>query len=106
MLAKKTCTKTIPGTLPLEPVVLKALLGQVPGWALAEKEKAIFRKFIFPDFDQAFAFASKIAAIAQEQNHHPDINFGWGYVKCRISTHDAGGLHENDFIVAAKINAL
>lgn len=82
------------------------MLGQVPGWALAHGGTAIFRKFTFPDFDNAFALAGKIAKIAQEENHHPDINFGWGYVKVRLMTHDVGGLHKNDFIVAAKINEL
>lgn len=82
------------------------MLGQLEGWALAHGGKAIFRKFVFKDFDSAYELAKKIAKVAQEQNHHPDIGFGWGYVKIKLTTHDIGGLHKNDFIVAAKINSL
>ena len=81
-------------------------LKETPGWALAHGGVAIFRKYIFPDFDTAYAFAGKVAALAQEQNHHPDIAFGWGYVKLKLWTHAIGGLHANDFIMAAKINTL
>ena len=106
MLEKKNCVPCKMGDAALAPLVIKSFLGKVPGWALADKEKAIFRKWVLADFDTAFALASQIAAVAKEQNHHPDVNFGWGFVKCRISTHAVGGLTENDFIVAAKINAL
>jgi 4a-hydroxytetrahydrobiopterin dehydratase len=108
MLANKTCTPVSKGAAYMDAKVVPAMLGQVPGWALAEKQKAIFRKFTVADFDSAYALAQSIARIAQEQNHHPDINFGWGFVKCRITTHavgESGGLSENDFILAAKISA-
>jgi 4a-hydroxytetrahydrobiopterin dehydratase len=106
MLAKQNCAAVKPGETAIPENDARSLLGQVPGWALAQGGKAIFRKFTFPDFDSAFALAGKIAAVAQQQNHHPDISFGWGYVKVRLMTHDIGGLHKNDFIMAARINEL
>ncbi len=106
MLEKQNCTVVKAGETAIVEKDAKALLGQVKGWALAHGGKAIFRKYSFTDFDSAFVLAGKIATIAQEQNHHPDIAFGWGYVKIRLTTHDVGGLHKNDFIIAAKINAL
>ena len=106
MLAKQNCASVKPGETAIPEKDAKSMLGQVQGWALAHGGKAIFRKYSFPDFDSALELANKIAAIAKEQNHHPDISFGWGYVKVRLMTHDIGGLHKNDFIVAAKINEL
>jgi 4a-hydroxytetrahydrobiopterin dehydratase len=105
MLAKQKCSSAKSGEA-INEKDARSMLGQVPGWALAHGGTAIFRKFTFADFDQAYALAQKIAQIAQEENHHPDINFGWGYVKVRLMTHDIGGLHKNDFIIAAKINEL
>ena len=106
MLTKQNCVVVKSGETAISEKDAKAMLGQVTGWALAHGGTAIFRKYTFPDFDSAFDLAKKIAAVAQEQNHHPDISFGWGYVKIRLMTHDVGGLHKNDFIMAEKINAL
>ena len=105
-LAAKNCTPCRGGEPPLSAHVIAALLPQVPGWALAHGGTAIFRKYAFADFDAAHAFADRVAALAQTQGHHPDIAFGWGYVKLRVWTHAIGGLHHNDFILAAKINLL
>ncbi len=106
MLTNQNCTPVQKGEAAINENDARSMLGQTPGWALAEKGKAIFRKFTFNNFDEAYALAQKIAKIAQEQNHHPDINFGWGYVKVRLMTHDIGGLSKNDFIMAAKINVI
>ena len=106
MLSKQNCVTVKSGEAAISEKDVKAMLGQVNGWALAHGGKAIFRKFTFKDFDSALALANKIAAIAQKENHHPDIGFGWGYVKVKLTTHDVGGLHKNDFIMAAKINEL
>jgi 4a-hydroxytetrahydrobiopterin dehydratase len=106
MLAKQNCVAVKSGEVAIAEKEVKTLLGQVAGWALAHGGTAIFRKYVLPDFDSAFLLANKIAAIAQKQNHHPDISFGWGYVKIRLMTHDVNGLHKNDFIVAARINEL
>jgi len=106
MLANQQCVAVSKEEKPITEIDARSMLGQVEGWALAEKGKAIFRKFTFKDFDEAYGLAQKIATLAQQQNHHPDINFGWGYVKVRLMTHDVGGLHKNDFILAAKINSI
>jgi 4a-hydroxytetrahydrobiopterin dehydratase len=106
MLSKQNCAAVQKGETAISEKDAKAMLGQLGGWALAHGGKAIFRKYSFPDFDSALLLANKIAEIAQKENHHPDISFGWGYVKVRLMTHDAGGLHKNDFIVAAKINEI
>ena len=63
----------------------------------------IFRRYVFRDFASAFGFVSTIAGIAEEQQHHPDLRFGWGYVEVDLQTHAIVGLHRNDFIVAARI---
>lgn len=106
MLSKQNCVAVESGETALTEKQAKPILGQVSGWALAHGGKAIFRKYSLPDFDSALVLANKISAIAQEQNHHPDIGFGWGYVKVRLMTHSVNGLHKNDFIMAAKINEL
>lgn len=106
MLTNQPCVAVEAGAVPMTEGNAKSLLGQVEGWALAQGGKAIFRKYTFPDFDGALACAQRIAALAQAENHHPDISFGWGYVKLRLMTHSLKGLHKNDFILATKINAL
>jgi 4a-hydroxytetrahydrobiopterin dehydratase len=106
MLANQSCVSVSKEEKPINENDARSMLGQIEGWALAEKGKAIFRKFTFSNFDEAYALAQKIASIAQQQNHHPDINFGWGYVKVRLMTHDIGGLHKNDFVMAYKINSI
>ncbi len=83
----------------------KAML-EVPGWELANDGKAIKRRFTFKNFAQALDFVNKAGEIAESEGHHPDISFGWGYADIMLWTHAIGGLHENDFIVASKINAL
>ena len=76
------------------------------GWQLVEDGKALKREFKFPDFYRATSFVNAVAHIANAEDHHPDIEFGWGYCRIRYQTHAIGGLHENDFICAAKIDAL
>ncbi|MES2135113.1 MAG: 4a-hydroxytetrahydrobiopterin dehydratase [Patescibacteria group bacterium] len=80
---------------------------QVPEWSIAEDEKSISRKFTFKDFKEALAFVDKVGVIAEDEGHHPDMNlFGYKNVLITLSTHAIGGLSENDFIVAAKIDLL
>jgi len=76
------------------------------GWKLVEDGKAIKREFKFTDFHRAMSFVNAVAHIANAEDHHPDIECGWGYCRIRYQTHAIGGLHENDFICAAKIDAL
>lgn len=82
-------------------------LAKTAGWELDTEGKLIYRELVMKNFMAAIRLINNIAAIAESENHHPDIHLG-GYRKLRIdlSTHALGGLSENDFIVAAKINEL
>jgi 4a-hydroxytetrahydrobiopterin dehydratase len=76
------------------------------GWQIVEEGKALKREFKFADFYRAMSFVNAVAHIANGEDHHPDLECGWGYVRVRYQTHAINGLHENDFICAAKIDAL
>lgn len=106
MLCTKKCVPCEGGVTPLTEAEIKKMLPDVPGWELANGGKAIKRRFEFKDFVSALAFVNQVGDIAEEEGHHPDITFGWGYAECLLWTHAIGGLHENDFIVASKINSL
>ena len=105
-LADKACIPCRGGIPPLEAVAAKQLLSQAPSWTLMDDAHRIERTFHFPDFKGAIAFVNKIGELAEAEGHHPDIHFGWGYVTVSMHTHKIKGLHENDFIMAAKINRL
>lgn len=86
---------------------IKEFLVKTPGWQLdAGKPSKIIRNFKFADFAKALDFVNQVGKISEEENHHPAICFGWGKVRIEIYTHAVAGLTENDFILAAKINAL
>jgi 4a-hydroxytetrahydrobiopterin dehydratase len=76
------------------------------GWQIVEGGKALKREFKFADFYRAMSFVNAVAHVANAEDHHPDIECGWGYVRIRYQTHAINGLHENDFICAAKIDNL
>ena len=80
-------------------------LKEVPGWDLIEATR-IQRNFKFKNFVEALAFVNRVGELAEQEGHHPDIGFGWGYCTVTLYTHKIKGLHENDFIMAAKINDL
>jgi 4a-hydroxytetrahydrobiopterin dehydratase len=82
------------------------LILQVSGWTLEEEAKGIRREFRFRDFAEAMRFALQVGEIAETEGHHPDLSVGWGYCTVRFRTHSIRGLHENDFIMAAKVNRL
>ena len=105
MLTKKKCVPCEGGFPPLPEEKVKELMKEVPQWQ--REDKGIARVFKFKDFRQAQNFLNKVADLAESEGHHPDIHLT-GYRKLRIdlSTHKIGGLSENDFILAAKINAL
>ncbi len=81
-------------------------LAEVPGWDLAQDGSRISRAFTFKDFHEALAFVNQVGTIAEEEGHHPDIHWWWNTVKLELTTHAIKGLSTNDFILAAKINAL
>lgn len=105
-LASRSCKSCETGEGRLDEGMIKTLLKQLPGGWNAKDGKCLERKFDFPDFQKALDFTNQVGAIAEEQGHHPDIYLTWGKVRLEISTHSAGGLTENDFILAARINAL
>ena len=105
LLAKK-CIPCEGGTAPLTLEEVSVLLPQVPDWMVREDAKHISKQYKFKDFMGAMNFANKIAEIAEEEGHHPDLAISWGKVGVDLSTHAIGGLSENDFILAAKIEAL
>ena len=105
-LAQKTCTPCQGGVPRLQAPEAEELLAQVPGWELTGNHTKIEREWKFPNFREAFAFAGKIHDLVEAENHHPDLVVGWGYVRVVFYTHKIKGLHENDFIIAAKVNAL
>ena len=105
-LLSKHCIPCEEGTPPFTKSQAEKYLPQVPDWHLIEDNKRIERKFKFKNFVEALAFINKIGEIAESEGHHPNIRFGWGYASITSSTHNIGGLSENDFILAAKINQL
>ena len=78
----------------------------VPAWSLDEPAKVISRRFRFRDFDAAFVAVGAVALLAAREDHHPDVRFGWGYAMFALSTHAIDGLHDNDFLMARKIDEL
>ena len=105
-LADKACIPCRGGIPPLEVAAAKQFLSQAPSWTLMDDAHRIERTFRFPDFKGAIAFVNKVGELAEAEGHHPDIHFGWGYATVSMHTHKIKGLHENDFIMAAKINRL
>ena len=80
---------------------------KVDGWSVLQNEKKIYfleKKFTFKNFLESQKFVNEVGRISEEEGHHPDILFGWGYAKITISTHAIEGLSENDFILATKID--
>jgi 4a-hydroxytetrahydrobiopterin dehydratase len=84
------------------------LLGQLDGWSLQEAagHQEIAKGFKFRNFVEAVDFVNQITPVAEAEGHHPDLEVSWGRVRVRLWTHAAGGLTENDFILAAKIDRL
>ena len=82
---------------------------KVDGWNITENDKNIFfleKDFKFKNFIESQNFVNAVGKISEEESHHPDIIFGWGYAKIKITTHAIKGLSENDFILAAKIDKI
>jgi 4a-hydroxytetrahydrobiopterin dehydratase len=103
-LAEKTCTPCRGGVPPLNREEAKRFSVQVPDWQLLDDAHRIERRFSFRDFRSALNFVQKVGEIAENEGHHPDVNFGWGYATISLQTKKIKGLHENDFIVATKID--
>ena len=104
-LLRKSCASCEGGVAPLSSEEVKALLLQVPGWEATEDSQRIRRRWIARNFLAAIDFFNKLAALAEQEGHHPDMHLeGYRNVTVELWTHAIGGLSENDFILAAKIN--
>ena len=108
-LYKKKCV-SCDGSIPaFEISQIHKYLKKVDGWDVKNnKDKSYYlsKEFKFNSFKDSQNFTNKIADLAEEENHHPDISFGWGYCKIKIFTHAINGLAESDFILAAKIDRI
>ena len=105
-LAEKACTPCRGGIPPLSQAEAEELHEQAPDWDLLEQATRIERTYRFKNFRESFAFVERAAALAEAESHHPDIGFGWGYAPISLRTKKIEGLHENDFIMAAKIDRI
>lgn len=105
-LTAKRCVPCEGGVAPMDSGEARDMLGQLNGWELDESGKEISRSFTFKNYYRAIAFVNALAWIAHQEDHHPDLQVGYNRVQVRFSTHSIGGLSQNDFICAAKIDAL
>ncbi len=105
-LTTATCAPCESGIGLLEPAAIAAQLAHVPSWQVVEEGKAIRRDISTKNYASALEVVQKISGVAEAEGHHPDVLFGWGYVEICLTTHSAGGLTLNDFIVAAKMDTV
>lgn len=103
----KKCVPCEGGVEPHPPSKVKEYLTAVPGWQTDDGYKKISREFILKDFRAALRFINQVGEIAEDEGHHPNLElFSWNHVRIVLYTHAIGGLSDNDFIMAAKINQL
>ena len=108
-LLKKKCVPCEGGVSTLDISEIHKYQKKVDGWDVKKNEKEIFyleKSFKFKNFLDSQVFIDKVGKISENENHHPDISFGWGYAKIIITTHAIEGLSQNDFILAAKIDQI
>ena len=108
-LLNKKCVPCEGGVLPFDISEIHKYQKKVDGWDILKNEKKIFylyKKYEFKNFLESQIFINKVGEVSQNEGHHPDISFGWGYANIKITTHAIEGLSENDFILAAKIDQL
>ncbi len=106
-LLKKKCVPCEGGVIPFDISEIHKYQKKVDGWDVIKNNKGIFfleKKFKFENFLESQNFVNLVGNISEEEGHHPDLSFGWGYAKVSITTHAIEGLSENDFILAAKID--
>ena len=103
-LAAQHCRPLPAGMRPLSATKVKALLARLPGWAI--ENGALVKTWSFADYYQTIAFVNALAWIAHREDHHPELTVGYNRCRVEYSTHSVGGLSENDFICAAKLEAM
>ena len=104
-LVNKYCQPCEEGTPPMEAGPVGALLKELPGWE-SPGAKEIAKTYRFKNFYETMAFVNALAWVSHREDHHPDLEVGYNACRVRYSTHSVGGLSENDFICAAKLEAL
>lgn len=105
-LTQKHCVPCEGGVAPLSFAEAEETMKHVPGWMLGENGKEIVRYFHFKNFKEVMVFVNKVATIAENEGHHPDMLVSYKDVTVTLTTHAIGGLSTNDFILAARVNAL
>ena len=105
-LTNRHCVPCEGGVPTLTRAEAETLLADVPGWELADDVKSIHRRFEFKGFYKCMSFINAMAWVANAENHHPDFSAGYNFCEVTFTTHAIDGLSENDFICAAKLNAL
>ena len=108
-LINKKCVPCEGGVIPFDISEIHKYQKKVDGWNIVQNDKKIFflvKDFKFQNFLKSQNFINKVGEISESENHHPDISFGWGYARVKISTHAIQGLAESDFVLAAKIDKI
>lgn len=106
-LVQRKCSPCRGGVPPLNPEEVQSLLPQATGWSATDGNTKIAVEFKFKNFRQTLDFVTAVSELAESEFHHPaSINFGWGFCAIVLQTKKIKGLHENDFIMAAKINKI
>ena len=108
-LSKKKCVACDGNIPPFDVDEIHKYIKKVDNWEVksnVDKSFYLIKNFTFKNFKESQNFVNKVGNIAEEENHHPDISFGWGYAEIKVTTHAINGLSENDFILAAKIDQI
>jgi len=105
-LTEKHCAPCEGGVDPMTHAAANEMLGEVPGWSLSDDGRMISRRFEFKGFYKTMSFINAMAWVVNKENHHPDFSAGYNFCEVGFTTHEIDGLSENDFICAAKVNAL
>jgi len=108
-LKDKKCKPCEGGVTPFDISEIQKYQKKVDGWKIIKNDKDNFfleKKFNFKNFKDSQDFVNNVGRISEDEGHHPDIVFGWGYAKINITTHAIEGLSENDFILASKIDQI
>jgi 4a-hydroxytetrahydrobiopterin dehydratase len=105
-LATRTCTPCTGAVSPMDLGAAEKAVAALSGWTLAADGRAVTRRWEFKGFARAVQMANLAAWLGENQGHHPEVRFGWGYCEVTFTTHAANGLTENDLICAARLNAI
>ena len=108
-LINKKCAPCEGDILPFNISEIHKYQKKVDGWEIVQNDKKVYfleKKFEFKNFLESQKFVNEVGRVSEDEGHHPDIMFGWGYAKINITTHAIEGLSENDFILAAKIDKI